>query len=41
MAGDTGITHVGNLVDHPELRFTPSGAAVEMTASGPGSTNRA
>ncbi len=28
MAGDTGITLVGNLVDDPELRFTTSGAAV-------------
>ncbi len=28
MAGDTYITVVGNLVDDPELRFTPSGAAV-------------
>ncbi|WP_174545630.1 single-stranded DNA-binding protein [Nocardiopsis dassonvillei] len=28
MAGDTTITLVGNLVDDPELRFTPSGAAV-------------
>lgn len=28
MAGDTGITLVGNLVDDPELRFTSSGAAV-------------
>src|SRR3954449_11750289 len=27
-AGDTIITLVGNLVDDPELRFTPSGAAV-------------
>ena len=27
-AGDTVITVVGNLVDDPELRFTPSGAAV-------------
>jgi len=27
-AGDTNITLVGNLVDDPELRFTPSGAAV-------------
>ena len=27
-AGDTVITIVGNLVDDPELRFTPSGAAV-------------
>jgi single-strand DNA-binding protein len=28
MAGETLITVVGNLVDDPELRFTPSGAAV-------------
>lgn len=28
MAGETVITLVGNLVDEPELRFTPSGAAV-------------
>jgi len=28
MAGDTVVTVVGNLVDDPELRFTPSGAAV-------------
>ncbi len=28
MAGDTLITVVGNLVDDPELRFTPSGSAV-------------
>jgi single-strand DNA-binding protein len=27
-AGDTRITMVGNLVNDPELRFTPSGAAV-------------
>jgi len=27
-AGDTTITLIGNLVDDPELRFTPSGAAV-------------
>jgi single-strand DNA-binding protein len=27
-AGDTVITLVGNLVDDPQLRFTPSGAAV-------------
>ncbi|MBX6370671.1 MAG: single-stranded DNA-binding protein [Acidothermus sp.] len=27
-AGDTIITVVGNLVDDPELRFTPSGQAV-------------
>jgi hypothetical protein len=26
--GDTEITLVGNLVDEPELRFTPSGVAV-------------
>lgn len=28
MSGETTITIVGNLVDDPELRFTPSGAAV-------------
>jgi len=28
MAGDTTITLIGNLTDDPELRFTPSGAAV-------------
>ena len=28
MAGDTIITVVGNLTADPELRFTPSGAAV-------------
>src|SRR5919199_5385427 len=28
MAGETVITIVGNLVDDPQLRFTPSGAAV-------------
>ncbi|MFE7547028.1 single-stranded DNA-binding protein [Streptomyces gardneri] len=28
MAGETVITIVGNLVDEPELRFTPGGAAV-------------
>ncbi|MBO3739386.1 single-stranded DNA-binding protein [Actinoplanes flavus] len=28
MAGETTITVVGNLTDDPELRFTPSGAAV-------------
>ena len=28
MAGETVITVVGNLIDDPELRFTPSGAAV-------------
>ncbi|WP_267487360.1 single-stranded DNA-binding protein [Streptomyces sp. DH12] len=28
MAGETLVTVVGNLVDDPELRFTPSGTAV-------------
>jgi single-strand DNA-binding protein len=28
MAGETSITVIGNLTDDPELRFTPSGAAV-------------
>lgn len=28
MANETPITLVGNLVDDPELRFTPNGAAV-------------
>ncbi|MEU6279482.1 single-stranded DNA-binding protein [Streptomyces sp. NPDC047028] len=28
MAGETVITVVGNLVDDPELRYTPAGAAV-------------
>ncbi|MFH8369166.1 single-stranded DNA-binding protein [Streptomyces sp. NPDC018031] len=28
MAGETSITIVGNLVDDPELRYTPAGAAV-------------
>lgn len=28
MANETPITLIGNLVDDPELRFTPSGAAV-------------
>src|SRR5687767_4974274 len=28
MAGETVITVVGNMVDNPELRFTPAGAAV-------------
>ncbi|WP_416520075.1 single-stranded DNA-binding protein [Streptomyces achromogenes] len=28
MSGETVITVVGNLVDEPELRFTPNGAAV-------------
>ncbi|HET7174051.1 MAG TPA: single-stranded DNA-binding protein [Nocardioidaceae bacterium] len=28
MAGETTITVIGNLTDDPDLRFTPSGAAV-------------
>ncbi|HYO36369.1 MAG TPA: single-stranded DNA-binding protein, partial [Geodermatophilus sp.] len=28
MAGETVITVIGNLTSDPELRFTPSGAAV-------------
>src|SRR5215475_6405453 len=28
MAGDTTLTIIGNLTNDPELRFTPSGAAV-------------
>ena len=28
MAGETVITVIGNLTNDPELRFTPSGAAV-------------
>lgn len=28
MAGETTLTIIGNLVDDPELRFTPSGSAV-------------
>ena len=28
MAGETVLTIVGNLTGDPELRFTPSGAAV-------------
>lgn len=40
--GDTNITVVGNLVDDPSLRFTPSGAAVcnFRMASTPRSFNR-
>ena len=39
VAGDTTITVVGNLTADPELRFTPSGAAVAnfTVASTPGS----
>lgn len=42
MANDTQITIVGNLVDDPELRFTPSGAAVARfrVASTPRTFNR-
>lgn len=43
MAGDTVITVVGNLTDDPELRFTPSGAAVAKfrIASTPRSLDKA
>jgi single-strand DNA-binding protein len=42
MAGDTNITIVGNLTNDPELRFTPSGAAVASftVASTPRSFDR-
>jgi single-strand DNA-binding protein len=42
MAGDTTITVVGNLTADPELRFTPSGAAVAnfTVASTPRSFNK-
>lgn len=42
MAGDTVITIVGNLTADPEMRFTPSGAAVASftVASTPRSFNR-
>jgi single-strand DNA-binding protein len=42
MAGETIITVIGNLTDDPELRFTPSGAAVAnfTVASTPRSFNR-
>lgn len=42
MAGETLITVVGNLTDDPELRFTPSGAAVAnfTVASTPRTFNR-
>ncbi len=42
MAGETTITIVGNLTDDPELRFTPSGAAVAnfTVASTPRIMNR-
>jgi single-strand DNA-binding protein len=43
MAGDTVITLVGNLTADPELRFTPSGAAVAnfTVASTPRTFDRA
>ncbi|WAL65657.1 single-stranded DNA-binding protein [Amycolatopsis cynarae] len=43
MAGDTVITLVGNLTSDPELRFTPSGAAVAnfTVASTPRTFDRA
>ena len=42
MAGETIITVVGNMVDDPELRFTPSGAPVAnfRIASTPRTYNR-
>ncbi|WP_136191995.1 single-stranded DNA-binding protein [Actinomyces procaprae] len=42
MAGDTVITLIGNLTSDPELRFSPSGAAVASftIASTPRSFNR-
>ena len=42
MAGETIITVIGNLTDDPELRFTPSGAAVAnfTVASTPRSFNK-
>ncbi|GAA1416538.1 single-stranded DNA-binding protein [Catellatospora coxensis] len=43
MAGETTITVIGNLVDDPVLRFTPSGAAVAnfRLASTPRTLDRA
>jgi single-strand DNA-binding protein len=42
MAGDTTLTIVGNLVDDPALRYTPTGAAVAnfRIASTPRSYNK-
>ena len=42
MAGETTLTVIGNLTDDPELRFTPSGAAVAnfTVASTPRTFNR-
>ena len=41
-AGDTQITIIGNLVDDPQLRYTPTGQAVASfrVASTPGSSTR-
>src|SRR6202012_1336350 len=43
MAGETVITVIGNLTNDPELRFTPSGAAVASftVASTPRTLDRA
>ena len=43
MAGETTITIVGNITNDPELRFTPSGAAVAnfTVASTPRTFDRA
>lgn len=42
MAGETQITLIGNLTDDPELKFTPSGAAVSnfTVASTPRTFNK-
>jgi len=42
MAGETVITVIGNITDDPELRFTPSGAAVAnfTVASTPRTLNK-
>ncbi len=42
MAGDTTLTIIGNLTNDPELRFTPSGAAVAnfTVASTPRTLNK-
>lgn len=42
MSGETVVTIIGNLVDEPELRFTPNGAAVAKfrVASTPRKLNR-
>jgi single-strand DNA-binding protein len=43
VAGETNVTIIGNLVEAPELRFTPSGAAVAnfTVASTPRSFDKA